>query len=407
VNAADETLEGADSSSIGSSVALERAAREKLERLQAVSDLALANLKLDELLAVLLPRIRDILRADTCAVLLLETQTQELVARGAVGIEEEVERGVRIPFGKGFAGRVAAEKRPVFLPDVDHADVLNPILREKGIKSLLGVPLLVDERAIGVLHVGTLIPRKFDAEDLELLQHVAYRLALAVERAKLHEDLLLLDELRTNFIAIASHELRTPATSVFGAVATLAERGDTLPPETQEQLLQVAYQQGKRLTRLLDQLLDLARLDAKRMQITPKPLVLRSALQTIAENALPATTRLEMEVPDDLAALADPLALDRILSNLLINASRYGAPPIRLSAEQSDTHIRIAVSDQGSGVPEQLRTHLFERFERGNENSGSGLGLSIARAYAQAHGGDLLYHHSKTGHSFELILPAS
>jgi signal transduction histidine kinase len=143
------------------------------------------------------------------------------------------------------------------------------------------------------------------------------------------------------------------------------------------------------------------------MQITPKPLVLRSALQTIAENALPATTRLEMEVPDDLAALADPLALDRILSNLLINASRYGAPPIRLSAEQSDTHIRIAVSDQGSGVPEQLRTHLFERFERGNENSGSGLGLSIARAYAQAHGGDLLYHHSKTGHSFELILPAS
>lgn len=83
------------------------------------------------------------LDADTCAVLLLDEERQELVARAAVGIEEEVERGVRIPYGRGFAGRVVAERRPVILDDVDHADVLNPILREKGIKSLLGVPLLV------------------------------------------------------------------------------------------------------------------------------------------------------------------------------------------------------------------------------------------------------------------------
>ena len=79
---------------------------------------------------------------------------EELVARAAVGIEEEVEQGVRIPVGRGFAGRVAAGRAPVILDDVDHADVLNPILREKGIKSLLGVPLLVRDEVIGVLHVG-------------------------------------------------------------------------------------------------------------------------------------------------------------------------------------------------------------------------------------------------------------
>ena len=95
-------------------------------------DAALAPLELDELLTVLLPRIRSILEADTCAVLLVDVESNELVARAAVGIEEEVEQGVRIPVGRGFAGKVAADRAPVILDDVDHADVLNPLLREKG-----------------------------------------------------------------------------------------------------------------------------------------------------------------------------------------------------------------------------------------------------------------------------------
>ena len=136
---------------------------------------------------MLLPRIRDILGADTCAVLLLDEDTDELVARAAVGIEEEVEAGVRIPVGGGFAGRVAAGKRPVVLDDIDEADVLNPILREKGIKSMLGVPLLVAGGVIGVLHVGTLHRRRFDADDVDLLQLAADRAAVAIEHARLFE----------------------------------------------------------------------------------------------------------------------------------------------------------------------------------------------------------------------------
>lgn len=383
----------------------ERAARTKLERVQAVTDIALAHLELDELLHVLLPRIRDILQTDTCAVLLLDEEHNELVARSAVGLEEEVEQGVRIPVGQGFAGRIAASGEAVILDNVAEADVFNPILREKGIASMLGVPLLAQGRAIGVLHVGTLTPRKFTRDDEELLLLVAERVAVAIERARLHEELILLDELRMNFVAIASHELRTPAASVYGAVATLAERGAELDPETREELLQIAYEQGDRLSRLLDQLLDLSRLDSRSIRVSPRPIVLQSVLSKIAREAVPQGTPLDVDVPDDLAVIADPLVLDRVVSNLLANAVRHGEPPVVLAAEQRDRHIRISVTDNGEGVPEDLRPRLFERFERATDVPGSGLGLAIARAYARAHGGDLVYDEAGEGARFEVVIP--
>ena len=159
-----------------------------LQAIQRVTDAALAYLSLDELLTELLERITEILSTDTAAILLLEETGEMLAARAAKGIEEEVEQGVRIPVGRGFAGRVAAERRPIFIPDVDRADILNPILRQKGIRSLLGVPLLVEGRVIGVLHVGSLVPRTFTPADRDLLQLAADRAALAIEHARLYEQ---------------------------------------------------------------------------------------------------------------------------------------------------------------------------------------------------------------------------
>jgi signal transduction histidine kinase len=383
----------------------ERSARERLEHVQAVTDAALEHLELDELLAVLLPRIRSILRADTCAVLLLDEDANELVARAAIGIEEEVERGIRIPLGRGFAGRVAAERRPVVLVNVDHANVLNPILLEKGIHSLCGVPLLVRGETIGVLHVGSLSHRPFTQAEVELLELVASRLALAIGRARLHEETVRLDELRANFVAIASHELRTPATSVYGVLTTLASRGDDLPPEVRAELLETGVEQGERLRRLLEELLDLSRVDSHAIRIDPKPLVVRTVLDEIVRHAVPQGTPVALNVPPDLAAVADRLVLDRVVSNLLANAAHHGEPPLVVAAEQRDRHLRIAVSDEGPGIPPELEPSLFDRFARGTNASGSGLGLAIARAYARAHGGDILYDPLERGARFELILP--
>src|SRR3954452_4030894 len=156
--------------------------------MQRVTGAALAHLKLDALLQELLDRIAEILASDTAAFLLLDEAAGELVAKAAKGIEEEVEQGVRIPLGRGFAGRIAASRHPVIIDDVDHAEIYNPILREKGIRSLLGVPLLVEGNVTGVLHVGTLTPRLFTAADRDLLQLVADRAALGIEHARAFEQ---------------------------------------------------------------------------------------------------------------------------------------------------------------------------------------------------------------------------
>jgi signal transduction histidine kinase len=372
--------------------------------LQRVADAALSYLSEEELLRELLLRITEILGTDTAAILLLDEAGTVLHARAAKGIEEEVEQGVKIPVGKGFAGRIAAERRPIVIDDVDHADILNPLLREKGIKSLVGVPLLVRDDAIGVLHVGSLTPRKFTSDDTELLGLVAARVALAIERARLHEDIVRLDQLKLNFVAIASHELRTPATAVYGALSTLVGRPD-LAPEARDALLRAGYEQAERLRRLLEELLDLSRLDARAVNVKPRPLVLHSVLRKIAVDAAPDADRVAIDVEHDLAVVADPLVLDRVVSNLVVNAARYGEPPIVVAAEQRDRHLRITVEDHGSGVPIELQARLFDRFARGGEGDGSGLGLAIARAYARAHGGDLVYAPGAKGARFELILP--
>jgi len=167
-----------------------------LRELQQISDAALASLTMHDLLRELLERIVAILGTDTAAFLLLDEISGDLVAQAAKGIEEEVEQGVRIPMGRGFAGRIAAERRAVLIEDVDHADILNPILREKGIRSLLGVPLLVEGRVIGVMHVGSLTRRHFDDRETDLLQLAADRAAIAIEHARLHAQRHIVESLQ-------------------------------------------------------------------------------------------------------------------------------------------------------------------------------------------------------------------
>jgi sigma-B regulation protein RsbU (phosphoserine phosphatase) len=146
-----------------------------------VTDVDLAHLGIEQLLEALLERVRTLLTAGTAVVLLLDPSGHQLVATAANGIDEEVLQGVRVPLRKGFAGRIAAEKHLVILDEVNATNVYNMLLVSRGIRSLLGVPLLIGDDVLGVLHVGTLSPRRFTEEDAQLLQLVGDRVALAVQ----------------------------------------------------------------------------------------------------------------------------------------------------------------------------------------------------------------------------------
>jgi sigma-B regulation protein RsbU (phosphoserine phosphatase) len=152
---------------------------ERLRRLEAVTDATLSRLDASDLLDELLDRVRDLLGVDTAAILLLDVHSQQLVATAAKGLEEEVRAGFRLAVGRGFAGRIAATRTAVRLTDVTPADVVNPILVDKGVRSLLGVPILAGRDLVGVLHVGTLSRREFGDDDVKLLELVADRAAVA------------------------------------------------------------------------------------------------------------------------------------------------------------------------------------------------------------------------------------
>lgn len=154
----------------------------RLANIRAITDEPLGTMDVDELLDTLLDRVRAVLGVDTAVVLLLDREERLLVATAAKGLEEEVAQAAHVPVGEGFAGRVAAERRPVYVPNVREAGVFNPLLVERGLHSLLGVPLIGGGgRLVGVMHVGMLVHRRFTGEETEFLQLAASRAALAVQ----------------------------------------------------------------------------------------------------------------------------------------------------------------------------------------------------------------------------------
>ena len=175
----------------------------RLQAIQSITDAALARLDDHDLLAELMDRTREALQADTAAVLVLDSPSGQLIATAAAGLEEEVRQGVRIPVGRGFAGRIAAERRAVILDHVDHTTVLNPILWAKGIQSMMGVPMVAGGQVLGVLHVGSLTPRQFTSHDAELLQLAAARAAAAVQSISAQTDRVAAEALQRSLVPSA------------------------------------------------------------------------------------------------------------------------------------------------------------------------------------------------------------
>jgi signal transduction histidine kinase len=281
-----------------------------------------------------------------------------------------------------------------------------------------GEPLVVETRGGSLLVWTTRYAPFFGGEELALLRTLGALTGLALDRVRLFEqehaarvELERANQVKTNFVALAAHELRTPVTTINGFVQTLHHLGDRLRDDERAELRRALEQQTQRMALLVEQLLDLSRLDAEAIEIDPQPLRLRERVEEIVNGAAgEQRDAVEVHVPAELEACVDPNAFDRILSNLVTNAFRYGRPPVIVRAAQNDRHLRVFVEDRGKGVAPEFVPDLFERFTRSESSRrsavGTGLGLAIARSYARAHSGDLLYEPAEPhGARFQLVLP--
>ena len=305
-----------------------------------------------------------------------------------------------------------ATGRAAFVEDPGgEEEVPEEIARGFGIGSFVIVPLVSDGRCLGFLTCDERGEAfSLDAAEVDLLTTFGTLIAAFLERAIEHGELRRLNELKSQFAALASHELRTPVAAIYGAVRTLDAREQVLSGEQQAELRRMLSQQSKRLFELVENLLDLSRLEADSLRISPTEVDVGERLEEIVDAVFDRNREVRIEVPGDLRAVVDVQAFDRIVSNLLSNAVRHGAPPFFVSAARTNDELSVTIEDRGSGVAEEFVGSLFERFTRGATPSseGAGLGLSIAQSYARAHGGTLTYEPAKPqGASFRLILPAA
>lgn len=423
-----------------------------IKALQSVTDATLSSLPLDEFLHELLSRVRQALSSDTATVLLLTKDGQHLEAWNSSGLEEEVKSHVSIPVGQGITGRIAASREPLVVEDISQVEVANPILL-KAVRSLIGVPLLVDGRLIGVIHVGRMVPHRFTRDDLALLQLVADRSALAIDReetqverqrllekvqsqyeelqsqseeiqcqyeelAAMNEELVAANQsliassvegerllkkaeeavrARDEFLSIASHELKTPLTSLLGYSQVLnrqMERAGVIDQERLRRVLETIGQQSTKLANLISQLLDVSRIEAGKLMLNCQTADLTSLVEAAIDDARQQGSQHEIVLrsPDKVGVCVDALRLEQVLANLIDNAMKYSSDtePIEVEVTADGKTVRIAVIDHGVGVPPEHREHIFDRFYQAQRHyplGGLGLGLFISKQIVEMHGG--------------------
>jgi len=378
------------------------ATMQRMRQVQIVTEVALSHLSLDKLLVELLDRVRDAMDVDTVVILLLEPDNK-LVAWATKGLELDAK--IRVPMGAGFAGRVAERKEPIAIDDISQADMHTPFLRERGVKSLLGVPLLLEGRVLGVVHVGRRTLRPFTEDDTRLLELVAFRVALAIDNARLFEeeraarrDAEAASRAKDEFLTTLSHELRTPLTPIIGWIHMI--RNGLLPEKESAHGLEVIEKNSHSLKRLINDLLDMSAILSGKMRMEQKPVAVGSAIREAVEMVRPIASahevQLEIKCDDSAGATVtgDRTRLVQAFSNLLDNAVKFSSAGgrVKISCERNQNDATVRVEDEGLGISPDFLPFVFERFRQADgsktrAHGGLGLGLALVKSFIEAHQG--------------------
>ena len=403
---------------------------EELEALREVAEAVNSSLDVDNVLSTIAMHSVELSATDGGSIMeYVESERCFMVRsvyRTAPAVVDRL-RAIRIHLEETLVGRAAKERRPIAVPDLGAID-LDPhlqILYDAGWRSVVIVPLLREGQIVGSLVVRRKRTGAFSEETLELLETLASQSALALSNAQLYRELKeqsleleVASRHKSEFLASMSHELRTPLNAVLGFSEVLLERMFGEINERQEEYLRDIHGSGKHLLELLNEILDLSKVEAGRMELEYTSFDLRPLLEDAAsmlrERAALHGIALEVAVEAGIADLyTDRLRLKQVLLNLMTNAVKFTGDggSVAVRAVRAGAEIEITVTDTGIGVPESERERIFESFQQGGRGpareEGTGLGLTLCRRIVDLLGGRMwLDSEVGVGSTFGFTLPA-
>jgi len=385
---------------------------DELTALGEVSRALSSTLDVNVVLDTIVARANRLIGADGCTIFEYDEAGEQFHLRATRNLEPrlvELARGTPLRKGdQGILGRLHAVRQPVQVPDISDGSYSSPIsdaLIEAGYRAVVAVPLIREDHLIGALIMNRKTPGQFPRETMELLQTFATQSALAIQNARLFREiedksrqLEVASQHKSEFLANMSHELRTPLNAIIGFSEVLTDRmfGDL--NEKQEEYLKDIYASGTHLLSLINDILDLSKIEAGRMELELSefhlPTALDNALTLVRERAGRRAIALHVGIDERLGQIqADERKVRQVVLNLLSNAIKFTPEGgrIEVGAIPRDGSVEVSVSDTGVGIAPVDQEAVFEEFRQvgtaDRKVEGTGLGLTLCRKFVELHGG--------------------
>jgi two-component system, NtrC family, sensor kinase len=385
---------------------------DELTALGEVSRALSSTLDVDVVLDTIVTRANDLIGADGCMIFEYDEAAEQFHLRATRHLEPrlvELARGTPLRRGdQGILGRLPSERQPVQVPDITVGSYSSPIsaaLIEAGYRAVVAVPLIREDHLIGALTMNRKTPGEFPPETIHLLQTFANQSALAIQNARLFREiedksrqLEVASQHKSEFLANMSHELRTPLNAIIGFSEVLTDRMFGELNEKQEEYLKDIYASGTHLLSLINDILDLSKIEAGRMELEltdfDLPQALDNAVMLVRERAGRRSITLQMSVDERLGEVqADERKIRQVVLNLLSNAIKFTPEGgrIEVAAVPRDGFVEVAVTDTGIRIAPKDQEAVFEEFRQvgtaEKKAEGTGLGLTLCRKFIELHGG--------------------
>jgi signal transduction histidine kinase/HAMP domain-containing protein len=404
---------------------------DELKALGEVSQAVSSTLDLDTVLTTIVARAVQLTGTDGGSIYEYDEETEEFTLRATHNLDDqyiELRRGARLRKGEGVTGRMAITHEPVQVPDITVAGAYDSRLREAllraGARSVLAVPLRREDHLIGGLVVNRNTPGQFPSEVVELLKTFATQSTLAIQNARLFREIAdksrqleAASRHKSEFLANMSHELRTPLNAIIGFSEVLTERMFGELNEKQDEYLKDINTSGQHLLSLINDILDLSKIEAGRMELEATdfdlPSAIDNALILVRERASRRGITLGRTLDERLGMLrGDERKVKQVLLNLLSNALKFTPEGGRIdvSARLQDGAAEMSVTDTGVGIAPEDQEAVFEEFRQvgtaDKKVEGTGLGLALSRKFIELHGGRIWVKSAVGGGStFTFTLP--